>query len=118
MTDRASGTDRAVVQGSDEVASLASSINRMLERLQLQHETLQSEARSQLHLLATCIAHLNDVVMITEPDPIIAKGIESLFVNEAFKRLHWLYQRGSDWTGPEAATGGRDRLCSVAPCGG
>jgi PAS domain S-box-containing protein len=78
---------RAPLQGTREVAGLAASINRMLDRLQAQHEHLQSEARSQLHLLATCITHLNDVVMITEADPSPAEGHRIVFVNEAFVRM-------------------------------
>ena len=87
VAERVAGSERTVVQGSAEVVGLASSINHMLERLQAQHETLQDEARSQLHLLATCIAHLNDVVMITEPDPDHPEGHRIVFVNEAFTRV-------------------------------
>ena len=42
---------------------------------------------AQLHLLETCVAHLNDVVLITEADQIDKPGPRIVFVNEAFERL-------------------------------
>jgi len=42
---------------------------------------------AQLRLLETCVAHLNDVVLITEADQIDGPGPRIVFVNEAFERL-------------------------------
>ena len=78
---------RAPVKGSIEVVSLATSINHMLDTLQAQHEILQSESRARMQLLATCIANLNDVVMITEADPDHSEGHRIVFVNAAFTRM-------------------------------
>jgi two-component system, cell cycle sensor histidine kinase and response regulator CckA len=79
--------ERAPVKGSIEVVSLATSINHMLDTLQAQHEILQSESRARMQLLATCIANLNDVVMITEADPDHSEGHRIVFVNAAFTRM-------------------------------
>jgi PAS domain S-box-containing protein len=49
-----------------------------------------TEARrnqEQLHLLETSVAHLNDVVLITEAAPIDEPGPRIVFVNEAFTTL-------------------------------
>jgi diguanylate cyclase (GGDEF)-like protein/PAS domain S-box-containing protein len=44
------------------------------------------QAQEQLLLLQTSIAHLNDIVMITEAGPIDAPGPRIVFVNDAFER--------------------------------
>lgn len=87
VADSSVAIERATVKGSIEVVSLATSINRMLDKLQAQHEILQSESRARMQLLATCIANLNDVVMITEPDPDHNEGHRIVFVNGAFTRM-------------------------------
>ncbi len=84
---RSFGNERAPETGAAEVASLARSLNRMLDQLNQQHDTLQDAARQQLHLLGTCIANLNDVVMITEAEAHGKEGHRIVFVNEAFTRL-------------------------------
>jgi PAS domain S-box-containing protein len=40
----------------------------------------------QLHLLETCISRLNDIVMITDSEPLDEPGPRIVFVNEAFVR--------------------------------
>jgi PAS domain S-box-containing protein len=52
----------------------------------LQDITGQYEAQAHLRLLETCISRLNDVVMITEAEPIDESGPRIVFVNEAFER--------------------------------
>ncbi|HWU83906.1 MAG TPA: PAS domain S-box protein, partial [Rhodocyclaceae bacterium] len=47
----------------------------------------RAQAEAQLHLLDSCIARLNDVLMITEAEPLAEPGPRMLFVNEAFTRL-------------------------------
>ncbi|MDP2441793.1 EAL domain-containing protein [Rhodoferax sp.] len=44
------------------------------------------QSQEQLLLLQTCIAHLNDIVMITEAGPVDAPGPRIVFVNDAFER--------------------------------
>ena len=46
----------------------------------------RSRTENQLKLLETCIANLNDVVMITEASPLREPGPRMLFVNDAFVR--------------------------------
>ena len=40
----------------------------------------------QLHLLQTSVANLNDLILITEAEPVVEPGPRILFVNEAFVR--------------------------------
>ncbi|OYW76791.1 MAG: hypothetical protein B7Z37_07310 [Verrucomicrobia bacterium 12-59-8] len=48
--------------------------------------------QEQLRLLETCVSHLNDIVIITEPDPLHEPGPRIVFVNDAFTR-HTGYAR-------------------------
>jgi diguanylate cyclase (GGDEF)-like protein/PAS domain S-box-containing protein len=45
------------------------------------------EAQQQLALLVASVAHLNDIVLITEVDPCDEPGPRIVFANEAFERL-------------------------------
>jgi PAS domain S-box-containing protein len=49
--------------------------------------TKRKQAEQQLTLLNTCVANLNDIVLITEADPIDEPGPKIVFVNEAFERI-------------------------------
>lgn len=51
-----------------------------------QDVTEQHRAQEHLRLLESSIAHLNDMVLITEAEPLQAPGPRILFVNEAFER--------------------------------
>ncbi len=86
LTDEGSGI--APDTGPQEVASLAASINRMLGRLREQHRALESKSQGELALLATCIAHLGDGVLITSVMP---EGVQPrypiVFANPAFERM-------------------------------
>ncbi len=53
----------------------------------LQDVTEQHEAQAQMRLLETCIARLNDIVIITEAEPSGASGRRAVFVNDAFERI-------------------------------
>ncbi|MCU7375214.1 PAS domain-containing protein [Paucibacter sp. O1-1] len=44
-------------------------------------------ARQQLKLLEASVAQLNDIVIISEPDPTLLHGLRIVFVNDAFVRL-------------------------------
>ena len=52
----------------------------------LQDVTESHKAQAQLRLLETCISRLNDIVMITEVQPMDASGPRIVFVNDAFER--------------------------------
>lgn len=49
--------------------------------------TSQRTAKEHLRLLQTAVSHLNDIVLITEAEPIDEPGQRIVFVNEAFERL-------------------------------
>jgi len=49
--------------------------------------TQRKKAEQQLALLTTCVANLNDIVIITEADPIDEPGPRIIFANEAFVRI-------------------------------
>lgn len=46
----------------------------------------QRAAKDQLRLLQTAVSRLNDIVLITETDPINGQGPRIVFVNDAFER--------------------------------
>jgi PAS domain S-box-containing protein len=87
VAEQAFGDARAPLAGAAEVAGLAQSLNRMLDRLNQQHARLQGAAEAQLRLLATCIEKLNDTVMITEAGGGSTREHRIVFVNDAFERL-------------------------------
>ena len=85
---KAEGGARAPESGPQEVVSLARSINRMLEHLREQHQALQSKSQDELTLLATCIAHLGDAVLITSVEPQSSQPrYPIVFANPAFERM-------------------------------
>ncbi len=49
--------------------------------------TKRKQSEQLLTLLNTCIFNLNDIVLITEADPIDEPGPRIVFVNEAFERI-------------------------------
>jgi PAS domain S-box-containing protein len=49
--------------------------------------TERRKTEDQLRLLQTCVAHLNDILMITEADPIDEPGPKIVFANEAVERI-------------------------------
>src|ERR1039457_5374231 len=49
--------------------------------------TERKKSEQRLALLNTCVAHLNEIVLITEADPINEPGPRIVFVNEAFERI-------------------------------
>lgn len=53
----------------------------------LQDVTQRRRDEEQMRLLATSVASLNDIVMITKAAPLDEPGPEIVFVNEAFERL-------------------------------
>ena len=48
--------------------------------------TTQHDATAQLRLLETCVSRLNDIVLITEAEPVDGLGPRIVFVNDAFER--------------------------------
>ncbi len=62
-------------------------------RLVLAHDvTVLRRSTEQLHLLEACVEHLNDVVIITEAEPLEEPGPRIIFVNDAFEK-HTGYSR-------------------------
>jgi PAS domain S-box-containing protein len=49
--------------------------------------TARRKKDDQLRLLEMCVSHLNDIVIITEAEPVEEPGPRILFVNDAFVRL-------------------------------
>jgi len=49
--------------------------------------TVRKQAEQQLTLLHTCVAHLNEMVVITEAGPANSTGPAVVFVNDAFERI-------------------------------
>jgi PAS domain S-box-containing protein len=49
--------------------------------------TARSKIEDQLRLLQTCVAHINDVFMVTEAHPIDEPGPKIVFANEAVERI-------------------------------
>jgi PAS domain S-box-containing protein len=49
--------------------------------------TERKRAEQQLTLLNICVSNLNDIVLVTEADPIDEPGPRIVFVNEAFERI-------------------------------
>ena len=49
--------------------------------------TARKKNEQQLSLLNTCVANLNEIVMITEGDPVCEPGPRIVFVNDAFERI-------------------------------
>ncbi|GAB3546865.1 EAL domain-containing protein [Noviherbaspirillum agri] len=52
----------------------------------VQDITEQRRSQERLHLLKTCIARLNDIIMITEAQPFEEPGPRIVFVNQAFEQ--------------------------------
>jgi PAS domain S-box-containing protein len=50
------------------------------------HPAADAEVASKLRLLATAVERLNDIVLITEAEPVGAPGPRIVFVNDAFER--------------------------------
>jgi len=49
--------------------------------------TQQRAAEQHLHLLNTCVSHLNEIILVTEADPVDEPGPKIVYVNDAFERL-------------------------------
>ena len=61
----------------------------------LRDVTARKQTMEELQLFKNCVAHANDVIVITEAEPFIEPGPRILFVNEA-------YQRTTGYTAEEA----------------
>lgn len=64
--------------------TVAKNLSMALENLMFAEERSRNSER--LKLLETCVERLNDIVLITEAEPISGDGPKILYVNEAFVR--------------------------------
>ena len=66
----------------------AVSENGKIKRLvgTLQDITLQHESRQQLRLLETCVARLQDALVITDVQPVDGGGVQIVYVSDAFEQ--------------------------------
>jgi PAS domain S-box-containing protein len=55
--------------------------------LRRSQETLLKDTLAQLHLLQVCVDQINDVILISEAEPINAPGPRIVYVNPAFERM-------------------------------
>jgi PAS domain S-box-containing protein len=72
---------RAEPDGAAEVREVARQFNQMMEAIG-QHR----QQDEQLQVLETCVAQINDMVLITTAAPLAAPGPRIVFVNDAFVR--------------------------------
>jgi len=49
--------------------------------------TDRKKAEQHLHLLKTCVSHLNEIILVTEAESIDEPGPKIVYVNDAFERL-------------------------------
>ena len=76
MTDKAAASTFKAVIRTDQAEGRAS-----------EAMTRTQTAEAATSLLTTCIAHLSDIVLITEADSVEEPGPRIVFVNEAFERM-------------------------------
>ncbi|MBL9188448.1 MAG: PAS domain S-box protein [Opitutaceae bacterium] len=75
----------------DRLARLGPAVTHVLEQSRLRRERREVEAsmartQAQLDLLEASVARLNDMVIITEAEPLAEPGPRIVFVNDAFVR--------------------------------
>lgn len=72
----------------EQELSLIEAIGASLSRAtaSIESERIRQATETQLKLLETCVARLNDIVVITEAEPFDEPGPKILFVNDAFER--------------------------------
>ncbi len=61
--------------------------NKKVIQCNIRDITQRKKTEQRLALLNTCVAHLNEIVLITEADPVDEPGPRIVFVNEAFERI-------------------------------
>ena len=77
-------------------------------------ETALQEANAQRHVLELCIARLNDVVVITEAEPIDHPGPRIVFVNDAFQRMTGYSRAEALGQSPRLLQGPKSQLGELA----
>jgi len=71
----------------DEIQLMTAVANDLAFALEaMEKESQRQRSQEQLKLLETCISRLNDIVLITEAEPLAEPGPRILFVNDAFVR--------------------------------
>jgi PAS domain S-box-containing protein len=61
--------------------------DRQVIQCNIRDITARKKSEEQLTMLNTCVDHLNDIVLVTEADPIEMPGPKIVFANAAFERI-------------------------------
>ena len=69
------------------VSNIYQAGNKKVIQCNIRDITARKKSEQRLALLNTCIANLNEIVMITEADPVDEPGPRIVFVNNAFERI-------------------------------
>lgn len=67
--------------------------------------TVQRQEKEQLKLLSSAVSRLNDIIMITEAEPIDEPGPRTVFVNEAFEKRTGYTRQEAIGTSPRILQG-------------
>ena len=78
-------TDLTGQKRSEAEAAAREQLQAVVHSQRLTEASLRESLATQ-HLLETCVANLNDIVLITEAEPFDEPGPRIVFVNEAFTR--------------------------------
>ncbi len=61
--------------------------NKKVIQCNVRDITTRKKSEERLALLSTCVSNLNDIILVTEAEPIDEPGPKIVFVNEAFERI-------------------------------
>ena len=76
-------TDLTGQKRSEAEAAVREQLHAVIERQRVTEASLRNSLATQ-HLLEACVANLNDIVLITEAEPLDEPGPRIVFVNDAF----------------------------------
>jgi len=80
--------DGRLIQVAISVSPIKDAAGKVIGVSKVAHDITQRNAAvAHLRLLETCIGRLNDIVLITEAEPLEEPGPRILFVNDAFVRI-------------------------------
>ncbi len=79
--------DGKIIPVEVSIADYRSEDSREWSGIVFRDLSMRKAASDEMRLLRTCIAHLNDAVVVTEATPLRLPGPRIVFVNQAFERL-------------------------------